>query len=368
MKDVVAKLFSLGLTPREITDLLPAGVKVYQLIQEFGGVKAFPNRPKKDEKYGVAFGCYAVLETVDAHNAHLADDPFWAIHKALKTYIGEDELLAQIRGMTFAAASTLMPAIPSDRQGYAELAREMGLLRRIDPNDLTDAHHLWSAFLYVIAKGQRLAPNSPIHAGMMLAQEVLNPCRAGAKTVWPDEAFMLFDLAIATLAPFARRVVLQHFGIGCEAKSVQEIAEGEFLTVKRIYAVLKSAIKKLRTRRHRFGLHLLVEPAGALLQRELQRRLPPSKAASEPSIDVLTLEVELEHFQNIPIAAKRRLQQEYILRIGDLVTMSRIEVLKLVRRRSTHILTEILAERGLSLGMDPNLPAIVAYRERLAAS
>lgn len=378
----VREIYGLGLSAREISEITEWSKETLaQDIRRFGGLEAFPNRPKqKGNVFAAVLRRYAEIMVVFKDNESKVSKEENVVRQALAAWLREDLILAMLHGIEFTLEQLTVPVYPLERKNHARL---LGMILGVAVGDpcnteswpFTASKFRWHNMLVAIHADEETTPQSRSQLGKMLVRRVLAEQRADIMPIWDESVFAHVDDMIGTLKERERKLICERFGINVEkARTQKQIASEWGCTRERIHQIEVKATRKLRTQAHRRHLGVCGEPVGNALQREFAQRKATEKVtqwttAIEPGTN-------LELFRNVDelklsVRAENRLSDEGIVLIGELVQLTP-EKLLCVRnfgRKSLKEIEEELDHRGLTLGMkiSDGLKALLDQRKRKPA-
>lgn len=381
---LVREIYGLGLSAREISEITEwSEATLAQDIRRFGGLKAFPNRPKqKWNVFSAVIRRYAEIMIVFTDNEQKVSEEANAVRQALAAWLREDLILAMLHGLEFTLEQLTVPVYPRERKNHARL---LGVILGVVVGDpcnaeswpLTATKLWWHSMLVAIHSGEETTPQSRKHLGKMLVRRVLVERRAEIMPIWDESVIAHVDDLLGTLTEREHKVICERFGIGVkEAKTLEQVASEWECTRERLRQIEAKAIRKLRTQAHKRHLGVCADPVGNALQRELAQRKAVEEATQQPVViepgenpaELLRGVDELE----LSVAAFNCLSNENIVLIGELVQRTEPELLRTKnfgRKRLIEIKSE-LGRLGLALGMEvgDGLKSLLDQRKRELAA
>lgn len=360
----VREIYGLGFSAREISEITKwSKATLAQDIRRFGGSKAFPHRPKKDDMFAAVIRRYAEIMVVSKDDEQSMSEEEKAVHKALATWLREDLILAMLHGLEFTLKQLTNPVFSPAQKGYARLLGSLLGIAVGDPCSaeswpLTATTLWWHNMLIAIHSGKEVIPQSRKHLGKMLVRRVLAEWRAEIMPIWDENVFSLVDEMLSTLMERERKLICERFGIGVmKARTLEQIAAEWDCTRERLRQIEAKAIRKLRTQAHKRHLEVCADPVGNVLQRELAHRKAAEAVTQQPAViepganpaELLRGVDELD----LSVAAFNCLSNENIVLIGELVQWTEPELLR-IKNFGRKRLLEIKGEfdrLGLMLGM-----------------
>lgn len=289
---LVREIYGFGLSAREIAEITEwSEATLAQDIRRFGGLRAFPNRPKqKGDVFAAMIRRYAEIMIIFKDNKQKVSEEANAVRQALAAWLREDLILAMLHGLEFALEQLTVPVYPRERKNHARL---LGVILGIAVGDpcsveswsFTATQRWWHNMLLAIHSGEETIPQSRKQLGKMLVRRVLAEQRADIMPIWDESVFSLVDEMLGTLLERERKLICERFGIGVEkAKTLEQIALDWKCTREHLRQIHARAIRNLRTQAHKLHLEVCrvsVEVCRVYVGDALQRELAQRKVAEE---------------------------------------------------------------------------------------
>lgn len=388
---LVRMLYELGLSPREISE--NSGVRgeetITHDIRELGGLKAFPGRPtKKDDIFAAVIRRYAEIMAVNDSESDGSESFDATMRDVLAAWLREDMLLEMLHGLEFALERLAVPAYSPDQKRRAHL---LGVILGIAVEDpcnekswpFTQTKIWWHDMLAAIRSGEETVPKSRTHLLKMLVRRVLAKERSGIMPIWGEQVFAELDQMLLTLTEREQNIIRNRFGIDIdEPMTFRKIAHDIYRNPERIRQIEIKALAKLRHEVLKRQLHILGQPVGDAIKRELEQREKETalKAAYRDAVERhasaevlasrdLHLLRDLDEF-DWSVRTRNCMQNANIVLVGELVQWTERGILRTKNfgRKSLKEVKEVLAELGLSLEMelDPAMKDLILKRREEA--
>lgn len=373
---LVKELRYLGLTTPEIAKAINFSESlVHAILKE---CKVNKNKQKRTETFGLAFRRYAELETTELKTRQ--EEELCCI---LRKWLGIERkrIVDFFEGVVETLQELTILFYPPGCEAYINLLRvvfgekiyqgifssgimndEM-LLKYLQEEIDDEIAKRWEKYLKEVADGAIPPPHSLAGAKAPLMREYLAEYRSQIMPTLTDTSLKYIDAIISsTLTEREARIIRLRFGLkdGGVPHTLKEIGQKLGVTLERIRQIEGKALRKLRHPSK--GLKYLGRPLHSTLEKEIKEKTREIEAALRiaemttlskkyPLLPMLLRPTEEIKFS---IRASNCLRNADIKYIGELVQKTEKELLKTryFGRKSLREIEEVLADMGLSLGMN----------------
>jgi RNA polymerase sigma factor (sigma-70 family) len=350
---LVRALYSLGI-PLEWIARRAVACDIMTLRNDLKSVRLFRGkREDRKQVFAAVFRRYAAIWLKQEDDPPLnAEDELIRPHLAAWLCISELEYFVQ--GLAMAMDKLAVPEYGPGVENYFKLVCAVfGCSWKMGGDARTDGERLWANYLAGVGEGSCQPPESQKQMLADLTHSYVRGKRPYIRPVWPEGAVEIIDQVLRTLTEREEDVLRLYFGIGREACTMEDLGKKYDVTRERIRQIMAKAFRKLRHPSRARFLESLVQPYALILRPPAVKTAPqgPQTLQLTPfMLNNLILPVEEAEFS---IRADNCLKANNIRRIWELAQMTEADLQRSrnIRRKTLWEVKAVLAELGLSLGM-----------------